>query len=295
MARKPVDPLKAKEQRQKKILIGLAPLFLIVLVLTVPKTLKRMHASSAPPPAPPATTTTETTGTPTTATPLPISLIGGGTATTTGGLAGDAPATASVGQLASFGRFASKDPFSGPVALPGTTTPAPKTGVGDTGKTSTGKTPTGKTPTGPPSSPPAPPTPAPTSAVIAVNGVKASVTVDSDFPTAASTDPQVQSGPFHLVSLTQSSAKVSIVGGSYATGDSTLTITISKPVTLMNKSDGTRYTLQLFPQGTPVPTTTETATTPAAPPSGSTSTTTTASTTTGTTASTTTTGTTTGS
>jgi hypothetical protein len=55
---------------------------------------------------------------------------------------------------------------------------------------------------------------------------------------------------FQLVSLTSKSAKVSVVGGSYASGSQTLTISVGKPVTLVNTADGTRYTIELMPQGT---------------------------------------------
>jgi hypothetical protein len=52
------------------------------------------------------------------------------------------------------------------------------------------------------------------------------------------------------VSLSNSSAKVSVVGGSYASGSQTLTMSVGKPVTLVNTADGTRYTIELMPQGT---------------------------------------------
>jgi len=75
---------------------------------------------------------------------------------------------------------------------------------------------------------------------------------------------------FQLVSLTDTTAKVAVAGGSYATGASTLTLKVNVPVTLVNTADGTRYTLELYPQGTVVAstpsspgTTTTTDTTPA--------------------------------
>ena len=55
---------------------------------------------------------------------------------------------------------------------------------------------------------------------------------------------------FQLVSLSASTARVSVVGGSYASGSPTLTLKVNKPVTLVNTADGTRYTLTLQPQGT---------------------------------------------
>jgi hypothetical protein len=110
MAKKPVDPLKAKEQRQKKILIGLAPVFLIVLVLTVPKTLHRMHASAAPPPAPPATTPDPTA---TTTSSSPVPLLGGTTTTTPGGLPAERRTAGIVRPLRKQGSVRGPDPAVG--------------------------------------------------------------------------------------------------------------------------------------------------------------------------------------
>jgi hypothetical protein len=80
--------------------------------------------------------------------------------------------------------------------------------------------------------------------VIAVNGVQEQVNVAADFPAASPT--------FHLVSLTQTTAKIAIAGGSYASGAATITLKVGKAITLMNTADGTRYRIQLFPQGTAV-------------------------------------------
>jgi hypothetical protein len=52
--------------------------------------------------------------------------------------------------------------------------------------------------------------------------------------------------------VTAHSAKISIVGGSYASGSATVTLEENKPVTLMNTADGTRYKLILKPVGTAV-------------------------------------------
>src|SRR5581483_4339753 len=91
------------------------------------------------------------------------------------------------------------------------------------------------------------------------------VQVGSDFPTAGVVFSQVGAPLFHLLSLTQKAAKVTIAGGSYANGAAALTLTVGQPVTLQNTADGTRYTLLLEPQGTQVPaSTTPGSTTPAA-------------------------------
>jgi hypothetical protein len=98
-----------------------------------------------------------------------------------------------------------------------------------------------------------------------------SVAVGNNFPEASSTDTSIQP-LFHLVSVTAHSAKISIVGGSYASGDATVTLHENKPVTLMNTADGTRYKLILKPVGTAVaapaaPTSTTSTTVTVPPPS----------------------------
>ena len=82
------------------------------------------------------------------------------------------------------------------------------------------------------------PQPAPTrSATISVNGAEHEVAVGGTFP---EDDPI-----FKLVSLKGGTAKVGIVGGSYANGSTAITLKRGgKPVTLMNTADGTTYVLR---------------------------------------------------
>ncbi len=234
----PVDPLKAKEARQKKIAIGGAVLLVLLLIVQVPKVMKASSRSSAPPPAPPTTVAAPgtTTPAPATATPTPVGSTPGGES----GLISQSQPTAALGQVTSFGSFASKDPFA---AIPGSTS-APADDGGTSGKNGGGKE--------PPVKPPAPPTP-PTStsagtpissAVIAVNGFKETVVVGANFPAAKPL--------FHLVSATAHSAKISVAGGALADGAAAVTLKEGQPLTLMNTSDGTRYKIQLYPQGTKV-------------------------------------------
>ena len=93
-----------------------------------------------------------------------------------------------------------------------------------------------------------------------MNGTLYTVPKGTDFPQPSATDSSIVP-LFHLVSLTAHTAKVSIAGGSYATGASAITLRENKPVTLMNTADGTRYILILKPLGTSVPTTKTTTTT----------------------------------
>jgi hypothetical protein len=260
VARKNVaDAAKAKAQKQKKIAIGLG----VVLALAVAYAAHTMMAmggggSASKPQV--ATDTTAASAAPapaaTTAAPLPAapSLAGaaipGVTSSATSSvstqLINAVQPPASAGQLQSFSLFESKDPFhaSGPAP---TSASSGSSGSGTTTK--------------PPKTPPAPPLPPPTSAVISVNGASESVTTGAGFPAA--------SPVFQLVSLTTTTARVSVAGGSYASGAPTLTLKVGKPVTLVNTADGTRYTLVLQPQGTVAPTPSASTTTPASTtPSG---------------------------
>src|SRR5262249_14593149 len=101
-----------------------------------------------------------------------------------------------------------------------------------------------------------------TTAVISVNGTSEAVSAGGAFPSA--------NPIFQAVSMTATTATVTIVGGSYASGAPTLKLTVNKPGTLQNTADGTKYTLILLPQGT-TPTSTGTSsssgtTTPPAAP-----------------------------
>jgi hypothetical protein len=233
-----VDPLKAKAKKQKIIAIVLSVLFVGVLAFQVPRVMKMMKT----PPNPHANdvvSTTTPTGTPSLAAPT---LRGAEQPTTTdpatgGALASSDTPTIQDGQLASFSRFASKDPFNQQLSDEKSSSPSsPSSG----GSGSAGSGGTSGSPQIPSTS-----APRPGSAVISVNGALYTVATASDFP---------QESPlFHLVSVTAHTAKISISGGSYSSGAPTITLRENKPVTLVNTADGTRYTLILKPLGTNVP------------------------------------------
>jgi hypothetical protein len=270
MARKPktskprLDRAQEKARKQKRLAAALGVFLVLVLVYEVPHTMKLMNktakapvvtsSATAPAAATPAPTTASTPArTSTTVAPVAPAVVSP-TSTATGGLVSSVQVTPDPGQLTEFQRFASKDPFTQSVQKTGATT-TPATGNGGTAA----KTPKKTTPTVP-KAPPAPPA---TTAVISLNGELMSVTVGSQFPTAGVTFGRVGS-LFQLDGLTLKTAKVSIVGGSYADGAPALTLAVGKPITLQNTADGTRYTLILEPPGTPIPTsTTPTSTTPA--------------------------------
>lgn len=232
MAKKAFDP-KAKERRQKKIAIGGAVLLVALLAFQGPRTWKRLNEKPPPPPVP-------ASALPSTGGPVPLApptLAGAGAAASPAspaspdGLADSDPApTPAAGQLVSFGRFESKDPFDQQLS---TAAPASPSDGDTTPPSGAGAAP----PAGAPPAAETPPT-APTSATISVNGVSEVVAVSAEFPQA---EPM-----FQLVSLTESSAEIAIVGGSYANGAKTVTLTEGKPLTLMNTADGTRYELRLI-------------------------------------------------
>ena len=260
MAKKHVDPLKEKEKKQKILLAVLGVLFIGLLGFQGPKTWKRLHPPAAPVQASaPTTTAAPPAGTPTLAAPT---LGGSGESSGTTGsesLTSLGTATLQEGQLASFSRFASKDPFAQQISDEDKGSSSPSgSSSGSGSKTATPVASGSK--------------PAPGSAVISVNGTLYAVAVGTDFPQASATDPSVVS-LFHLVSLTAHTAKISIVGGSYSNGSPAVTLTENKPVTLMNTADGTRYKLILKPAGTdvqatstPAATTSTTVTIPPATP-----------------------------
>jgi hypothetical protein len=241
VARKsPNDTAKEKAAKQKKTVIVLG----VVLAGAVAFAAHTMMGMSGSPSSAPQAATTTAGSTPApapTGTALPAApSLGSIAPTATTPAAAASPLVSAVqapagsGQLQSFSLFESKDPFhtSGPGAA---SSPASSPSGGTSGGTSSGR---GSAP----KIPPAPPAPPPTSAVISVNGSSESVASGSNFPAA--------SPVFQLLSLTATTAKISVVGGSYASGAGTLTLKVNKPVTLVNTADGTRYTLLLMPQGT---------------------------------------------
>ena len=245
MAKK-IDP-KAKAKRQK-IIAGVGGVILLgLLAFQVPRTLKMLN-----PPSDASASTSSASSTPTT--PLAAPSLAGGNATSGAAASGgdglvdsDAVPAPQSGQLLAFGLFRTKDPFVQQLDLGATGSAGATPAAGTTGTIgATGSA--GAKPAKPPTSggsrsggtaPPASTAPtAVTTAEISVNGVAQTVQVGDVFP---SSDPF-----FKLVSVTRKSAKISIAGGSLANGAATVTLTRSKPLTLQNTSDGTRYVLRLL-------------------------------------------------
>jgi hypothetical protein len=267
MAAKRIDPARAKAAKQKKIAIGGAVLLIALLAVQGPKTLKMLKGPQ--PAAAPASTTPggPAPGGPAVGGPAPVPATG---ADTTGGTAaGEKPAAAAdlasvpdsdqapvvdTGQLATFERFSSKDPFAQqaePVEAPKTPAQAdsaaaptkgsePAKGDGATADSTDGGFTTDGT------TPPATPTLA-TATSIAVNGVAEDVKLETPFPAEEPT--------FVLVSVAADgkSVEIGVDGGEYADGGDTLKLRLGKKITLQNTADGSRYELELLSiQGFPL-------------------------------------------
>jgi hypothetical protein len=261
MARKSaVDMQKAKEAKQKKIAIVGGVLLLAIMGFQGPRTLKMLKGpgdtTAAPPPATTATAPTDAGGL---ALP-PVSTTG---APPSAGPASpvDGGPVAIAGQLVSFTRFASKDPFVQQIDVGETASGGAGGGSGGGGGTGSGSGSASGSGSGSASgsgssssggkgsgsgasssgggggSKPA----APSSATIAVNGASESVSVGKDFPAATPL--------FHLVKLSGATALVGIAGGSYASGDQTAILRKGKTLVLQNTADGTRYELRLVSVG----------------------------------------------
>jgi hypothetical protein len=238
MAKK-IDP-KAKAKRQK-IYAGIGGVILLaVLAFQVPRTLKLLHQSTAS--ASPSTTSSTAPSTGTTG-PIAPPTLGGGNATSAAAPASsdgvtdpDVLPAPQSGQLLAFSRFRTKDPFAQQLNV-GATGAAGSTGAtGSSGATGGGGSSGSGSTAGGTGNPPNNGVKV-TSATISVNGVSEDVRVGAQFPASNPT--------FVLVSLTKTTAKVGIAGGSLAGSAQTVTLKRNVPLTLMNTADGTRYVLRL--------------------------------------------------
>jgi hypothetical protein len=228
MARR-LSAAKAKEIKQKKIVIVLAVVFVIVAVVQVPRLMKQLH----PKPAGEAA-------------PTPGSVAA--TSTPTGGAA---VAPAASGQLHRFTDLRLKDPFKALVTV--------STGGASS---SAAATPAAGAPPAKPAAPAAPKDttppatpkakaeqpasgtvsfsaalPPPNAAIVTTNGHRQLVYVGDGFPTA---DPL-----FKLVALGDKTVRVGVLGGGFVSGIPTIKLARGKQVTLANEADGSHYVIKL--------------------------------------------------
>jgi hypothetical protein len=253
MAKKKFDP-KAKAKRQKVMLAVGSVLLLGLLAFQVPRTMKMLKGPTASSSSSPSTTTSTTAG----STPLaPPSLDGSSTAATSAASAASTasqstdgvsdpsnPLPPNSGQLVSFNKFKSKDPFHQQISECGSDSTATGTdGCASSAPSASPKPVPSQTPsagTAPSSSlftgGSKPVGAKVTQATISINGVATTAKVGRSFPAAAPV--------FTLVSLTRTAATIGIAGGSYESGAATISVKKGQAVTLMNTADGTRYVLR---------------------------------------------------
>ena len=279
---KRVDPLKAKQAKQKKIAIGLSAMLVLVLAYQGPKTLKMLKGPSA---AATATGVEAPAGTPTpTTTPSAVALVLPATAAGAPPAGAgsqpvvfansDIPVAAGEGQLLSFEQFESKDPFQQQVDM--TTAGGPPAGTVDANDptapdndsqpgsepVSPGTDPSipgsvenpplsiggmsggsGSSGSGSSGSPSVPTNPG--SAAAAATTISVNGTV---YTITVGTPFPADQPTFELVSLAQDgkSVQIGVAGGSLAGGGATVKLTVGKPLTLQNTADGSRYKLELL-------------------------------------------------
>ena len=202
--------LRAKEAKQKKLLIVLVPIFLGLAVWQGPKMYGALFGGASPPEATPVTTTA-----PTGTAPAP-----GTTPAPTGVLADtNVPPEANPEKLISFSRFTGRDPFLSPYPPASTpTAPAPTPSTGST----TGGSGGGEEEL---------------TAVMEINGVSETVSVGEEFPAS---DPT-----FTLVALTLEGATIGVVQGMFEDGSATIEIEVGEEVTLIAAPDTTQFVVKL--------------------------------------------------
>ena len=272
---KRIDPLKAKQAKQKKMAIGLGVVLVAVGAFQGPKTLKMLKGpqpvtsatSSTPSATPPTGSTPAATPTPTGALPAPVATPQAAVLADS-----DLPPAATDSRLLSFEQFQTKDPFAQQVEVAGSSDEAasgsteegpapaesssgsadgpnvdPGTGFDPLGSNPQDQDPNAEPPSftapesGSPGTEPGKSAPEPAAATkISVNGAVETVATKASFPA----DEPV----FQLVSLSRDgkSVRIGVAGGSYASGDPTVKLELGKTLTLQNTADGSRYELKLL-------------------------------------------------
>jgi hypothetical protein len=244
--KKRVDPVKQREKRVKIAAIVGVVLLVLVGAYEIPSMLAVMNKK------PPGNTRYD---------PGPSLRPGGlpnvaagqpgvpAAAATSGQLVDtDVPPASEAGQLVSFSVFETKNPFTpqvssaqAPPVANAAPTAANKPGADvPTTTTTTTATPPGVSAvpsTGGPGATTTTAAPQPTVS-IKVNGAVSHVASGGTFPSGTPV--------FRLASWTKGSAQIAIVGGSYASGTGTLTLRVGEAVTLENRTDGKRYTIELL-------------------------------------------------
>lgn len=245
------DRAAAKQAKQKKVLLILAPILLALIAFQAPKILGGDEPATV---ADGTATPGDATGAPTpgAGAPAPVATpsaaVAGPKAVLIGVPVGTGkPAQAGDGQLQTFSLFKPRDPFvqaAGSPAAPtdsgggGTSANKPAGAVGD-GKPGVAPGTDGGVPA--PGVAPQNGAAAPILyATIAVNGVEEPLQLKQAFPK--------EEQLFKLVSLKAKKAEIAIAGGKLTQGR-TVTLIIGKPITLVNTATGARYRIRLLYTG----------------------------------------------
>ena len=245
---------KQKEARQKKVLIGLVPLLLLLMVWQGPGMLSAFTGGNAEPPpvlAPEGSTDTagadgsDGTGLDPATGAAPTTAAPGTSAAVDPAVPASLPETGETvapgpGQLVSFDRFLGKDPFRPQVVPKETTGGGGGDGDGDGGGGKGGDA--DPPPGGGGTPPPAPPPPSTyEAAVIEVNGQQQTVAKRGTFP---SFDPV-----FRLLAIRRASIEFGLVSGEFTAGQNRIVVRAGESVTLVSQPDGQRFVVRLVAVG----------------------------------------------
>jgi hypothetical protein len=235
----------AKNAKQKKILIGLAPLLLGMLAWQGPGMMKGLTGGEKVPPpvvqpeggvvVPPPGEDPTTAPPPSTAAPTGTPAVPAPTAVSASLPNTDDLSAPGPGQLVAFDRFVGKDPFkqliedidetAAPPADDGGDDVAPPPAVDD----GTG----GNDGTGGDDDPAAY-----TAATLSVNGNREIVPLKGTFP---SNDPV-----FKLRRITRTGIEIILVTGGFTEGQEAISVRVGRSVTLVSQPDGLRFVIKLI-------------------------------------------------
>ena len=211
------DKQKAKEKKEKMILIGLVAVLVVVGAIEVPSMLKSKSPGGA------TSSVAQTTSSSSAVSTNAAGTSASGTAAP-GSLPNSSGYKAGAGQLSGFSLFKGNvDPF-GTATISRATTSETTTTSGNTKTTKITKTTTQHG--------------SYVAARISTNGTSEDVAPNETFPAA--------SPVFVLDSVSAKKIEISIAGGSFSNGRAKLTIAKGKSVTLVNTVDSTRYTIRFI-------------------------------------------------
>jgi len=223
-AKKAQAMAKAKEAKQKKLLIILLIPFLGLAVWQGPKMYNQMFNSSAPPPTPVQTAPTDPS-----AAPPPTAAPEGEEGEVAGAFPGDELPEGDVAKLVAFSRFTGRSPFPTRSDRLGT----PEGGTGGSGGSGGSGGTGGSGGSGGGSDDESLST-----ATFEVNGATEIVSRGEEFP---SVDPV-----FTLVSITEESVTIGVVQGMFENGSATMEIAVGERVTLVAAPQTTQYVVELL-------------------------------------------------